>query len=391
MPKKFCLECSPTHQLSHANSWFSSIVSEYSDKVTHALIPRAVDRLLERAITTAFLSGMRAARLIRPQVIDAHTHIHQRSRVVAEEAARRGMEVKVLSLGKMPTNFFLLYRTGQEPLLFEGLPGIDPIETHTVIDDKEEVRKMMQEIGAPTPHGASFMRREAGMTFGRSIGFPLVVKPRFGSLSAHTTVDIRTEEELERAIAGAQQISVPFIVERFIPGSLYRATTVGERVIAVGRRDPPYIIGDGVRTVAELVEAREAEQRELMVTLGYKPEEIPSLPRHMMKVAFDAVLPPGERVAVTWKINLSYGATVTDVTDDVHPDNRALFQAIAARAKHPTVGIDFIAPSISISWKEQTCAIIELNSLPSIDLHHAPIVIGQSRDVAGALLDLVAV
>jgi D-alanine-D-alanine ligase-like ATP-grasp enzyme len=345
--------------------------------------------LLERAVTWGFLNGFRAAGILKPSAIDEHTHIHQRTRVVADEAARRGMEVKVYTIGNAATNFFLLKGHGEKPLLFEGLPGIDPTKTKTTIDDKELVRGVMQEIGAPTPEGASFYSREKALAYGASIGWPLVVKPRFGSLSAHTTVNIQDAEELDRAIRVAQQISLPFIVERYIPGHLYRATTVGEKVVAIGRRDPPSIVGDGISTIEELILRREQEQVPLMVALGYKPEEIPSLPRHHMKMDPSEVLPAGEKVAVTWKINLSYGATVEDVTDLVHPDNIELFETIARRVKHPTVGIDFIAPSIADSWKSQPCAIIELNSLPSIDLHHAPIVIGQERNVAGALLDYI--
>lgn len=389
MAKKFCLECSPTHQLNHWSARLQSITSEYSERLMKTLIPPSIDRLTERVVITALLGGFRTAGLLREAPIVKETHIHQRSRVVAEEAARRGMEVKVLSIFGAPTNFFVLRRQGAEPLLFEGLPGIDPIKTRTMIDDKEWVRGVMGEIGAPTPEGKSFLRREEAMDYGLSIGWPLVVKPRFGSLSAHTTVDIQNPEELARAIAVAQEISRPFIVERYIPGHLYRATTVGDKVVAVGRRDPPAIIGDGISTIEELILRREAEQVPLMVALGYKPEEIPSLPRHQMKFDPSEVLPVGEKVAVTWKINLSYGATVEDVTDLVHPDNIEMFEEIARRVRHPTVGIDFIAPSVADSWKSQTCAVIELNSLPSIDLHHAPIVAGQERNVAGALLDYV--
>ncbi len=325
---------------------------------------------------------------MKPVTIDATTHIHQRSKVVAEEAARRGWTMLVMTLRGKPSNFFTLEHP-QGKLLFEGLPGVDPINPQTTVDDKEWTRALFEELGIPTPEGRSFTNAENALEYGKIIRFPLVVKPRFGSLSAHTTVNIQTEEELLRAIAIAQQICLPFIVERYVPGSLYRATTVGEHVIAIGRRDPPHIVGDGTSTVAQLVEAREAEQRALMVTLGYKPEEIPSLPTHHMKAGPTDVPPAGERVAVTWKINLSYGATVEDVTEAAHPDNIAMFEAIAKAAGRTVLGIDFLAPSITTSWKDQFCAVIELNSLPSIDLHHPPIVIGTPRDVAGALLDHV--
>jgi cyanophycin synthetase len=193
---------------------------------------------------------------------------------------------------------------------------------------------------------------------------------------------------LEAAIKCAQKVARSFIVEEYIPGNLYRATTVGPTLIACGHREPPMITGDGVHTVQELFEARDAERKALLVSLGYTLANIPPFPQSRMHVDPATVLPTGERVALTWKVNLAFGAGVIDLTDEVHPDNRELFERIAkAVPDFPTVGIDFIAPSIAVSYKEQKCAVIELNSLPSIDLHHPPIVTGVNRNVAGALLD----
>jgi len=44
-------------------------------------------------------------------------------------------------------------------------------------------------------------------------------------------------------------------------------------------------------------------------------------------------------------------------------------------------------PDINRSWKEQTCAILELNNMPAIDLHHVPTE-GTPADPAQALVDM---
>jgi len=51
------------------------------------------------------------------------------------------------------------------------------------------------------------------------------------------------------------------------------------------------------------------------------------------------------------------------------------------------VGIDFLCENISKSWKKQKCAILELNSVPSIELHHFPSA-GVPQNVAKAMVDL---
>ena len=83
------------------------------------------------------------------------------------------------------------------------------------------------------------------------------------------------------------------------------------------------------------------------------------------------------------------GASNTDVTDDIHLDNRVLLENIGALLKDPLVGVDFIMQDASRSWREQERAgVIECNSLPFIDLHHYPLN-GAPRNVAGALWDII--
>lgn len=365
-----------------------NLADDWSNAFSRALSFPRLEFLVQRIAIGAMLHSARLTGLMKSVPVSADSPVHQRTKVIAEEAAKRGWSVAMLSFLQHPSNIFELTRDGRKHV-FEGLPGLDPVTTITKVDDKDVAKKLLRSIGAPVPEGKCFSRMGPGLKYGLSIGFPLVVKPRSGSLSAHTTVNITNEEELERAIRCAQQISPSFVVERYVVGHLYRATTVGEKVVAVGRRDPPTIVGDGLKTVRQLVAECEAGQTQMLLALGYKPEEVPSLPKSQMQRDEDEVLAPGEALAVTWKINLSYGASVTDVTDDVHPDNLCLFEAVAKAANLPSLGIDFLAPSVSRPWREQICGIIELNSLPSIDLHHPPIVKGTFRNVAAALLDFV--
>ncbi len=385
---KSCPECSPTHQLDHRKEWVMNFVDDISNEFSRALSFPKLESLVQRVAIGNMIRVCRLTGMMKSVAITADSPIHQRTKVIAEEAMKRGWNVTMLSFMKFPSNLFELTENGRRHV-FEGLPGLDPTKTATKIDDKDWAKALLKSIGAPVPEGECFSRLKSALAHGKSIGYPLVVKPRTGSLSAHTTVNIKTDEELERAIVCAQHVGPSFMVEQYIVGNLYRATTAGPTVAAVGRRDPPTIIGDGVKTVAELVEDCEAAQKELLIALGYKPEEVPGLPKNHMKREATDVLAPGEKLAVTWKINLSYGASVTDVTDDVHPDNIKLFEKVAKAAKLSSIGIDFLAPDVAVSWKDQPCGIIELNSLPSIDLHHPPIVKGQFRNVAAALLDHV--
>lgn len=101
------------------------------------------------------------------------------------------------------------------------------------------------------------------------------------------------------------------------------------------------------------------------------------------------VLPKGKRVTFHQKVNWSVGGTTADVSDEVHPDNVALFERVAEVLKAPIVGIDFIISDMNRSWKEQEkCGIIECNSMPFFDNHHLPFE-GKPRNVAGAIWEMI--
>jgi cyanophycin synthetase len=84
---------------------------------------------------------------------------------------------------------------------------------------------------------------------------------------------------------------------------------------------------------------------------------------------------------------LTLGGDLVEVTEATHPENLQLFKDIAKFFDMRLVGIDFIAPDINASFTSQQCAVLELNSVPCIELHHFPSS-GRPQNVAGALVDL---
>jgi cyanophycin synthetase len=103
---------------------------------------------------------------------------------------------------------------------------------------------------------------------------------------------------------------------------------------------------------------------------------------------FNSIPPKGEIVYLQEKVILDLGADLIEVSREIHPDNAELFREITTLFGVKLVGIDFIAEDITKSWKKQQCAIIELNSLPYIDMHHFP-TIGEPMKISKHLCDMV--
>lgn len=223
--------------------------------------------------------------------------------------------------------------------------------------------------------------------------FPLVVKPRCGSLSHHVTTNIQTAEELQNAIAIVKEYTNNYIVEKYIPGDVFRITVITANVFAV-KRLPATIIGDGMNTVQALIEQYNAhpyrgEPHQKNATL-YKIVIDEETKKMLQKqhLSLETIIPRGLRAHVKEKVNLGSAAEVIEVTEALHKANKTLFLNIAELLQTEILGIDFICKDISVPWYQQECGVIECNSVPYIDMHQFPSK-GKRKYIAKYVVELI--
>ncbi len=313
-----------------------------------------------------------------------------RTRCLMEEARRREIEIKHFKCGALKDLF--IARHGDKTRCFDGLPRPVGREATSLawMDNKPKMRARFAEAGIPIARGASvFTEREALRVF-RSLTKPAIVKPHSGSRSRHTTIHIEIESELRIAFRKAKQLSPFALIEEELVGFVYRGTLIGGKLVAVMRREPPHIVGDGAQSVRALVETENKRPERYGKTfhpIAAGADAAAELVRQGL--LWESVPKRGELVTLHQKISRGVGASTTDVTREIHPDNRALLLQIGTVLKDPLVGVDFIISDVARSWRVQKqCGVIECNSLPFIDLHHYPLN-GPAQNVAGALWDLI--
>ena len=200
---------------------------------------------------------------------------------------------------------------------------------------------------------------------------------------------------MKKAIKIVQIINSEFIVEKFIEGDVYRVTLVNHEMAGCCLREAPNVVGDGMHTITRLWlklktsirGAGEAHHKNFTLHKIIIDENMQFF-LAKQGLAMESVLPAGTKAYLHSKIILKCGADIHDKTDEVHPDNIALFQKISRLCDTPLVGLDFICQDISRPHHQQECAVLEANSLPYIDMHHYPTT-GQPRNVAGLIMDYV--
>ena len=262
----------------------------------------------------------------------------------------------------------------------------------TIAQDKELTRTLLKAVGVPVPEGRPVTDGDDAWTAACDFGVPVVVKPRDGNQGRGVATNLITREQVLAAYQSALAESKSVVVEKFVPGHDYRVLVVGGKVVAAARREPAQVLGDGVRTIRQLVDAANLDPRrgehhatalskikldavalDVLADQGYLP---------------DSVAPAGSVVLIRRNGNLSTGGTAIDMTDRVHPQVAARAVEAAQVIGLDIAGVDVIASDISAPLEEQGGVIVEVNAAPGLRMHLQPSV-GVSRPVGEAIVSML--
>jgi cyanophycin synthetase len=258
--------------------------------------------------------------------------------------------------------------------------------------DKELTKKMLDESGIPVPGGRVVGGRDQAREAAAAIGFPVVLKPLNANHGKGVAINLNSGEEVERAFDRAMSYSDDCIIERHISGRDHRVLVVNGEVVAVSERLPAHVVGDGARTVRQLIDKENrnplrGEGHEKALTKISVNEESRRLIAEQ-GLDLDSVPAAGQTVWLKYTANISTGGTAVDRTDDIHYENIETAKRAARVIGLDIAGVDMITTDISRPLDETGGAICEVNAAPGFRMHVHPTV-GKPRDVAGAVLNML--
>ena len=333
------------------------------------------------------LISLKAAKI--QQEPDEHTLLL--AKVLWEEARAQGIHMEEIRLFNLPRNIFRARLRNNKTIFFEGIPlPAKAVSQVWWIDNKAQMKKRFPYHNIPIAKGGSAATFFTAKNIYKKVIPPVIVKPFSGSASRHTTLHIDSLEKLKRAMKSATQVAPVAVIEEELVGPVYRATVIDGKLEGVIERNPPHVIGDGTHTIEELIEiANQHPKRGGPYFSKITVTEDTHKELAWQKLSLTSIPEKGRRVTLHQKINWSLGGTTRDVTDEVHRDNRVLFEHVAEVLKAPVVGMDFIIEDMARSYlSQQRCGVIECNSMPYFDNHHLPFE-GEPRNVAGAIWRMI--
>ncbi len=257
--------------------------------------------------------------------------------------------------------------------------------------DKDETSRLLERAAVPIPAWRLVSTSEEAVVAATAIGAPVVIKPVDGNHGRGVTLDLvddRIPEAFAAAAAASRRRRV--IVQRQVAGRDHRILVIGGRMVACAERLPAAIVGDGQRTVAELVALANSDPRRgdgharalTRIALDHTSHAV----LREQDVTEDQVPAKGRHVHLSRVANLSTGGTSIDRTEEVHPEVAAMAELAARVVGLDVAGIDVMTTDIAQPLRATGGAIIEINSGPGFRMHTHPTT-GRPRNVGAAVID----
>jgi cyanophycin synthetase len=312
-----------------------------------------------------------------------HGISHQK---LIDEALRRGWEVSFFDPAQRVSK---ITNSAHESCLFIGsVSQKSSWIAVRIADHKSLSYHYLQSLDISVP---SFMDYEDAISAEEFLRehTPIVVKPEDSNKSKGVTLNVRTASQLRKAVKEARKYSEYVILQQQIEGQSYRLLVIGGKFFAAAHRFEPFVVGDGLRTVRELILEKNADPRRKSDGSGpLEPISMRQATDYLGAKRLDAVLTEGKKLIVVPIASVSAGGEAADVTEAVHPDYVAVVERIASTLGLMAAGIDVMTSDIAKPLDvNQPFPFLEINSRPGLKMHYYPTAGGKPRNPAAALLD----
>ncbi len=329
-----------------------------------------------------------AAAAVREMVDVADTHrLGPSTRAIVRAAVARGIPTHRVTTASLVQ----LGEGGRQRRIWTAETDATASIAESIAQDKELTKMLLRQVGVPVPLGRVADSPADACRAAEALGYPVVVKPRDANhgrgISFGLTSADQVRDSFDLAARENSSSSAGVIIEQFAPGVAHRLLVVGDRVVAASRGQHDMVVGDGVHTIAQLVDEanrdplRGENYTDLLGVMKIDEVALSLLARGGL--APDSVPEPGRRVTI--KVN---GDLTTDETDEVHPEVAARAVLAARTVGLDVAGLDVVAEDIGKPLEAQRGMVIEVNAGPGIFMHVAPLH-GRPQPVGEAIVGLL--
>lgn len=282
-----------------------------------------------------------------------------------------------LVLVELPDRRFLTYQYKAHESILGAATCIDKVLS----------AQFFEAHGVRTPKTMAVNTVEEAVGAASEIGGAVVVKPRRGSKSRGVSTGLVHAEEIRAAFLSAKNHGEDVIVQQHVEASEeLRVMASPSEAVAVIRRVPPHVVGDGISTVQQLISDKN-EQRTLNPSLrSGRPIPVDTLTEkhlHQQGHSLQSSIDIGRMITVRSIAALSVGADAHQALEGSGPD----VKETAAAAVGAIPGLGWGGVDLIIEKDTSVPYVIEINTNAAYGAALFP-TYGQPRNVAEKVWEL---
>src|SRR5690625_2525513 len=310
---------------------------------------------------------------------------------IAYEAWRRGLDITFENIYHQKGKFVPRYSISspERKIKFSHTrPDVVDKEAINICSNKQLTREKLASQNVPVPKGLLLNSLDPKKVKNEisDLQYPLVVKPLAGHGGRGVITGIDNFKELMDNIEFLRDKLKydEIIVEEYIEGEDYRAFVIGDKVVGAFRRLPPHVIGDGKKTIRELLHDKNEIRIKIPGTYNLRIRINEEMRRELkkQKLTLKSVPKEDQFVRLKTKNNVSSGGDPIDATHELTEDLKEnLVRAVKAIPGLIQGGVDVMYDKSSGRY-----AILEINTKPSIRNHLFPLQ-GKAHEIPKAMID----
>jgi len=293
-----------------------------------------------------------------------------------EEIWQNAADELAVEMVRFSGGFYQIRSENRSTWIKDYLVEIDHYVTLQVARNKPLVSKVLLEHGIPAPPFHAFTLRDiaSAKTFLQQQNAPCVVKPALDSAGGTgVTTHVRTNRDLMRAAIFASAFCPHIMIERQVPGDVYRFLYLDGELIDAIRRRPPHVIGDGRSTIRELIRAENKRRIEQAGHSSLKVLVIDADCRKTLRrngLKLNSIPEKNHAVMVKATTNDSGALECESVFKQVDTELAREGARAAKALSIRLAGVDVITRDISVSLQKSGGKIIEVNAAPGLQYHY---------------------
>ena len=379
------------------NLGFEDIINNMIDKVKDSTLTysyKITERIKEEGYINTFLN---LARMYKESAhknrfkLEGYEDLELSTQILMKESIKRGITVNIVDRSE---NFISLKNKEKIEYVKQATKtSKDTYVSVLIMENKTVTKKVLAEKGVKVPRGEEFNSIEdAKIKAHNYINKPVVIKPKSTNFGIGINIfpDGANLEDIIHAFEIAFKNDNTVLIEEFIKGKEYRFLVINDEVVGILHRVPANVIGDGEKTITELVEVKNQDP---LRGKGYvtplekiRLEENAELFLKQQGKNFDYIPKKDEIIYLRENSNISTGGDSVDYTDDIPQKFKDIAVNAAKAAGAKICGVDMMLED----YRDENTnyAIIELNFNPAIHIHSYPYK-GKERKIATHVLKLL--